>query len=363
MCLIASPAAAQELSRPQTAFVVVVQGTAAEPTALSRELSSLWARRGREVIPVPPVAELARPDLAQLALARRAFAELRPLESIAALEQFLAQVDTLGGGVGRETLLSAWLLLARTRLALQDPARADEALDHVLSIAPDIELDEARYPPPLRDALAARRDASGPPVALELELEHAASNLKVAVDGAPPVPRSALQALAPGVHVLRLSAVGWHPRALPIELAEGHTRVDATLQPDPFAPLRPGARARPSSRELRLAASRLGAVPLLLTLRSVSRARLRVEIWDASQDLRAALTLPAARTPRRIAEAAVAALARVQSQPARRRHRRVVWAVATSAVVVTLAAALTLVLANRSQSGFRLQLEPESGAR
>jgi len=361
LCLITSPAAAQELSRPQTAFVVVVQGTASEPAELSQELGSLWARRGRDVIPVPPVAELPRPDLAQLALARRAFAELRPRESIAALEQFLAQVDTLGGGVGRETLLSAWLLLARARLALQDPARADEALDHVLSIAPDIELDEARYPPPLRDALAARRDASGPSVALELELEHAAPNLRVAVDGAPPLPRSALLALAPGVHVLRLSAVGWQPRALRIELSQGHTRVDAALQPDPFAPLRPGARS--SSRELRLAASRLGAVPLLLTLRHISRARLRVEIWDASQDLRAALTLPAAHTPRRIAHAAVAALSRVQSEPARRRHRRVVWAVASSAVVVSLAAALTLVLASRPQSGFRLQLEPESGVR
>jgi len=357
VCLITSPSAAQETPRPDLPVVVVVQTPRHDSGALIRALSAAWSRRGAELVPVPPSPELERPDVASLASARRAFAELRPQEAVVALEEFVARVDALGGGVGPETWISALLLLGRAQLALGDPARATEAFDRVLSVAPDIHLDEARYPPPLREALEARRVETQPHADLTLQFDHAPPGLSVSVDGAPAVAPGDLPTLAPGLHVLRLTAPDRRPRALRVEVSPDQTHVDATLADDPFAPLRSEERALPSPRDLRVAAARLGAVPLALQLRPAASGRLHVELWAAAEDLRAAVDVADSETPHEIVRQVVLAFGRVESRPERQSRRRVRIIVGASAVVATLAAALTLVLTRHPDSGFRLQLE------
>lgn len=347
--MIAAPLAAQDIEGGPAAYVIVVDAPAAEAEALRDALAEAWQGAGHTVVPVPDPVELGHPDPALLAAARESFADLRPRAAIAALEEYVARVDALGGGITRREWISALLLLARARRAVGDLALADEVIDRALTVEPELRLSPAEYPPPLLEAVEARRESIAALGRAPLRLRHVPPGLRVGVDGAEPTSPASLPELVPGVHLLRFTAPGRRPRAARVEVRPEET-VDVSLAPDVFHALR---RRDSSDHALRTAAARLGAVPL--RLRAPPSTGGRAEVWDGAQDRRAAFRVPSEASASSVARAAVAALARTTGRPARRRRR--ILGASVAAVAVVAAGITAWALSRREPRGFRLELE------
>lgn len=289
----------------------------------------------------PPQPEPVGPTIAR---AREAYANLHPAEALALTGEALRVVDERGAGAtDRADLVGLLVLRAMAALAQGDADLANGALDEALAADPEIELDPARYPPPIRERLDARRQALGD-ARHALTLEGAPPGADVRIDGQPAGAAPFRWELPPGVHRVSVTAPGRVPFARRVELAQDTTlTVDAPDDPERVLSL-----DATETAELREAARALHGTLVVVDVRGdrvvVSqpddgrRVRLRLDGDADALAAQAERTLTSAPAPDG------------QSPPEEPGPSPVPWLVAGGVAMVVGAAVLAVILMSSGQS-------------
>ncbi|MFK7986729.1 MAG: hypothetical protein AB8I08_11950 [Sandaracinaceae bacterium] len=334
MCWLLAP---PPCARAQEALLVQASDPAAPWVAEveSAVLGELRVR-GRDVVLLPREEE---PTVPSLEPALAAFHDLRPEEALTQLEAW-AEAARSSGELSAETRARGHVWRARVRMALSRPG-VEDALDAALRVLPDLTLDEAIHPPPLREALALRRETMRW-VTVELRVVPASTEVRLDGETVSPGPLR----LVAGTHVLFASA----PRSVPMTrlwspedggTLDVHPRPRAGRLGEPVPDATDQA-IRAAGRQPLLLEAHEAASGLRLRLRDGNRVRTSGPLFDPARLAAALFTLPAARPP-----------LSPTGPPPEEAGPEPWWAVAVGAGALTLGALVVgLVVGLQSSEGF-----------
>lgn len=326
--------------------------------ALAEAVVASLGARGVIARRPPPREPEPEPDhRAAIALARRAYEELRLEEAVQGVEAVVAAGDASGGlGLDREGWIEAHLLLALCRAASGDDVASEAAVRRALAIEPELVLAPERWAPPFRDRVDRVRADLGALATLSLRIEPAGT--QVSLDGRA-VALDALLELPPGVHRVRAAAPGYHAEALTVELEPGQSAERfLVLAIDPAAWLDdPGPPGSPVDANLRAAAAALDASLLVIDV-SREGGRLIAVARGVEREVRASALGVA-----ELAEGLAAALTAGPSEPEEPEPPRepatpwIALGVGAGVLALGLAIGLGVGLGTQNPSGFALRGE------
>ncbi|MFZ9887906.1 MAG: PEGA domain-containing protein [Myxococcota bacterium] len=234
--LLAPPAA---LSSGGLVTDEAVQGKVLQglETALRARTVSLTLVDAQEATAPPPPAPAIAPTI--VALRERAESAARNAEYGEAVRHYGDLVDALEGDllqVGSiAPLVEARLELARLFQGTGEPRLMSDELLRVARLAPTLELDLRRYPPPLVEGLAAAQAQLTSEPHAEVSFGVSPQGTRVYVDGVGRCEAPCVQSVAAGPHVVWLAAPGHQPAIRVLRLVGGsHVVVEATLERDPL---------------------------------------------------------------------------------------------------------------------------------
>jgi hypothetical protein len=303
------------------------------------------ALRARSVVlGSAPAPEPVPDEQAALARAATAYENLEPALAREILEGVLERVDVTGGsGVSRADLVRALLLFTLADVALSDDAAADRAVDRVLAIEPDIELDPAIYSPAIRERVEARRDARAGSTPAVLAIEGVPTGAVVRVDGDVVAGPARTVELAPGLHLVHVVAPryrGWGTR---VDLPADGAVVAVHIEPDARAVIAsPGLPGEPLDG-LRAAGAELGVGLLVMDI-TTRGDEVEVEVHDLRSGREARTSGQESTPPAEVARALASQLVPGETSGTSRRRRAILVISSAATAVIVSAVVLGVVL-------------------
>lgn len=260
--------------------------------ALASALVDALRARGSDAARPAPAVEQAT-EAPALALARDAYANLRPADARTMLEAMLAHADTTGArGLQRPELLDALLTLSLACRALGDAPAADAALDRALAIDPSLAPSLTQFPPMLVEALATRRAAGAGGGRGAIAIASVPSGARVFVDAQAVAEGGGDLEVAHGVHLLRVEAPGRVDWSARVEVGDARVEAAPELPPDADRLLREPGAAGTGDEQIDQAARALGARAFVLDV-SVQGGIVTLRAHDFARARAAAATVAA----------------------------------------------------------------------
>ncbi len=291
-CVVPSLTAAQTNGAARLVVIRASEDAAERSSGARGLLLEALENIGVEVRELPE-SELEPTTDSRLAAATEAYANLLPDVARSFVDELLVDADDSGGrGMDREQLRAVLVLLSLSALARGDDGAADDALDRLLVVDPEIVLDPVRYPPNLRARLESRRAAIGQAAAALLTVRSTPTGATLIIDGQV-VPEGVLELeLRPGPHLLRVQAPWFAEWGGRIELEAGRRVLTLSLEPDYVERLRRPGPPDDDAPVLLQAAEAIDANLLLVDLQisesqEAHEGRLQISAHDVLTERRA----------------------------------------------------------------------------